>query len=148
VEIDGKHYCAEILDTAGTEAFGAMRDLYYKDAEGFILVYSLSARSTFQDVQDMRDAIVRVKDSEKFSSVLVANKCDLPQEEWAVSHDEGAALAAKWPGCTYIEASAKNDVNVGESFVSCMQKIIISRGGSALGAPAKKAARSKGCTLF
>src|SRR5258707_816506 len=55
VEIDGVHYRSEILDTAGTEAFGAMRDLYYKDADGFVLVYSLAARSTFQDVQEMRD---------------------------------------------------------------------------------------------
>lgn len=149
VEIDGAHYRAEILDTAGTESFQAMRDLYYKDAEGFVLVYSLAARSTFMDVQDMRDAIVRVKDSENFCSVLVANKCDLPAGEWAVSHDEGVALAARWPGCTYVEASAKNDVNVAEAYHACMRKIIAQRTGAQPGqAPKKPAKRSAGCTLF
>lgn len=127
-----------------------MRDLYYKDAEGFLLVYSLSARSTFQDVQDMRDAIVRVKDSEKFCSILVANKSDLPPNEWAVSHDEGVALAARWPGCTYMETSAKNDINVAEAYLACMRKIIAERSGTQPGqVPNKKAAkRSAGCTLF
>lgn len=152
VEIDGVHYRSEILDTAGTEAFGAMRDLYYKDAEAFILVYSLAARSTFQDVQDMRDAIVRVKDSEKFCSVLVANKCDLPADQWAISHEEGVALAARWTGCTYMESSAKDDLNVTDAFITAMKKIIEERSGIAGTGNAnntKKAARrEKGCTLF
>merc|ERR1711916_68155 len=37
-EIDGQQCLLEILDTAGTEQFTAMRDLYMKDGQGFGLV--------------------------------------------------------------------------------------------------------------
>jgi GTPase SAR1 family protein len=54
----------EVLDTAGTEQFTAMRDLYMKNGQGFALVYSITAQSTFNDLMDLRDQILRVKDSD------------------------------------------------------------------------------------
>jgi small GTP-binding protein len=65
VEVDGQQCMLEILDTAGTEQFTAMRDLYMKNGQGFILVYSIIAKSTFDDLSELRDQIKRVKDSEK-----------------------------------------------------------------------------------
>ena len=51
VEVDGQQCMLEILDTAGTEQFTAMRDLYMKNGQGFVLVYSITAQSTFNDLQ-------------------------------------------------------------------------------------------------
>merc|ERR1711910_97282 len=53
VEVDGQQCMLEILDTAGTEQFTAMRDLYMKNGQGFVLVYSITAQSTFNDLQDL-----------------------------------------------------------------------------------------------
>ncbi|KAG8231389.1 hypothetical protein J437_LFUL011325 [Ladona fulva] len=61
VEVDGQQCMLEILDTAGTEQFTAMRDLYMKNGQGFVLVYSITAQSTFNDLQDLREQILRVK---------------------------------------------------------------------------------------
>ena len=33
------------------EQFTAMRDLYMKNGQGFVLVYSITAQSTFNDLQ-------------------------------------------------------------------------------------------------
>jgi GTPase SAR1 family protein len=60
----------EILDTAGTEQFTAMRDLYMKNGQGFVLVYSITAQSTFNDLMDLRDQILRVKDSDDVRLLL------------------------------------------------------------------------------
>ncbi|KAA0192545.1 hypothetical protein HAZT_HAZT002097 [Hyalella azteca] len=61
VEVDGQQCMLEILDTAGTEQFTAMRDLYMKNGQGFVLVYSITAQSTFNDLSDLREQILRVK---------------------------------------------------------------------------------------
>jgi len=34
-----------------------------KNGQGFILVYSITAQSTFNDLQDLREQILRVKDA-------------------------------------------------------------------------------------
>ncbi|KAH9437014.1 DNA-binding transcription factor rap1 [Pyricularia oryzae] len=39
VAVDGRQVMLEILDTAGTEQFVAMRDLYMKTGQGFLLVF-------------------------------------------------------------------------------------------------------------
>lgn len=45
-----------------------MRDLYMKNGQGFALVYSITAQSTFNDLQDLREQILRVKDTEDVSA--------------------------------------------------------------------------------
>lgn len=47
------------------EQFTAMRDLYMKNGQGFLLVYSITAQSTFNDLQDLREQILRVKDTDE-----------------------------------------------------------------------------------
>ena len=49
------------------EQFTAMRDLYMKNGQGFVLVYSITAQSTFNDLQDLREQILRVKDTSDVS---------------------------------------------------------------------------------
>lgn len=64
VEVDGQQCVLEILDTAGTEQFTAMRDLYMKNGQGFLLVYSITSIVTLSDLHDLRDQIVNVKGTE------------------------------------------------------------------------------------
>jgi len=42
IEVDGRQLMLEILDTAGTEQFTAMRDFYMKNGQGFVLAYSIT----------------------------------------------------------------------------------------------------------
>nr|XP_025871567.1 ras-related protein Rap-2b [Vulpes vulpes] len=51
IEVDSSPSVLEILDTAGTEQFASMRDLYIKNGQGFILVYSLVNQQSFQDIK-------------------------------------------------------------------------------------------------
>jgi GTPase SAR1 family protein len=59
----------EILDTAGTEQFTAMRDLYMKNGQGFILVFSITSMVTMNDLYELREQILRVKDTDNVSEI-------------------------------------------------------------------------------
>jgi GTPase KRas protein len=54
--------------------------------------------------------------------VLVGNKCDLPAEEREVTPEEGREVAQKW-SVPFFESSAKNHVNIDESFEQLVREI-------------------------
>ena len=90
-----------------------MRDLYMRNGEGFILVYSITSQATFNDLVDIKDQIMRVKNIETdIPIVLVGNKCDL-EDERVVGRHIGESLARSF-GCTFLETSAKLETNVNE----------------------------------
>ncbi|XP_041988915.1 ras-related protein Rap1 [Aricia agestis] len=122
VEVDGQQCMLEILDTAGTEQFTAMRDLYMKNGQGFVLVYSITAQSTFNDLQDLREQILRVKDKDDVPMVLVGNKCDLEAER-VVGKQQGANLANNHFNCVFMETSAKAKISVNEVFYDLVRQI-------------------------
>ncbi|CAF1021706.1 unnamed protein product [Rotaria sp. Silwood1] len=121
VEVDGQQCMLEILDTAGTEQFTAMRDLYMKNGQGFVLVYSITAQSTYNDLIDLRDTILKVKDTADIPMVLVGNKCDLENER-VVGKELGQTLACHW-NSTFLETSAKQRINVNEIFFDLVRQI-------------------------
>ena len=80
IEVDGEPSILEILDTAGTEQFASMRDLYIKNGQGFVIVYSITSLQTFYDIKTMKDQITRVKHKLKVPMVLVGNKRDVERD--------------------------------------------------------------------
>jgi len=141
VEIDGQQCMLEILDTAGTEQFTAMRDLYMKNGQGFVLVYSIIAHSTFNDLPDLRDQILRVKDKDEVPMVLVGNKSDL-HDQRVITIEQGDELAKKFGNCAFLEASAKTRTNVDLIFNTLIRQI------NKLNPPKDGQKKKKGCSLL
>lgn len=121
IEVDGAPSVLEILDTAGTEQFASMRDLYIKNGQGFVIVYSITSIQTFQDIKTMKEQIVRVKGTDKVPILLVGNKSDLSHQR-EVSFNDGTSLSQQW-GCPFLEASAKVTQNVNEVFIEIVREM-------------------------
>eukprot|EP00004_Rigifila_ramosa_P005147 TRINITY_DN1561_c0_g1_i2.p1 TRINITY_DN1561_c0_g1~~TRINITY_DN1561_c0_g1_i2.p1 ORF type:complete len:135 (-),score=30.41 TRINITY_DN1561_c0_g1_i2:43-447(-) len=128
----------EVLDTAGQEELASTAEQYYRTGQGFIFVYSITSRQSFDQLKDRFQAVSRAKDATSFPVVLVGNKSDLESER-QVSTEEGRELAKSF-GATFLETSAKNKTNVEESFHAAVRLIRKDKekdGGNAA-APAKK----------
>ena len=145
VVIDTQSCMLEVLDTAGQEEYTALRDQWIRDGEGFVLVYSITSRASFSRIGRFYSQIQRVKDSSNAGSptsasylpspisptmgtfsgpapvMLVGNKSDRVTER-EVSTQEGSALA-KELGCDFVEASAKNNMNVDKAFYDVVRKL-------------------------
>eukprot|EP01115_Flamella_aegyptia_P015581 TRINITY_DN96790_c0_g1_i1.p1 TRINITY_DN96790_c0_g1~~TRINITY_DN96790_c0_g1_i1.p1 ORF type:complete len:190 (+),score=91.77 TRINITY_DN96790_c0_g1_i1:34-603(+) len=121
VTIDDETCLLDILDTAGQEEYSAMRDQYMRTGQGFLLVYAITSRSSFDEVNTFREQILRVKDKDRVPMALVGNKCDLETER-QVTSSEGQDLAKSY-GCPFFESSAKTRVNVEESFFAVVREI-------------------------
>ncbi|KKY19227.1 putative ras small monomeric gtpase [Phaeomoniella chlamydospora] len=111
------------LDTAGTEQFTAMRELYMKQGQGFLLVFSITSSSSLHELQELRDQIVRIKDDENVPIVIVGNKSDL-EDDRAVSRARAFQISQQWGNAPYYETSARRRANVDEVFVDLCRQII------------------------
>ncbi|CDO95380.1 unnamed protein product [Kluyveromyces dobzhanskii CBS 2104] len=123
MEIDNKVFDLEILDTAGVAQFTAMRELYIKSGMGFLLVYSVSDRQSLRELLELREQVLRIKDSDRVPIVLVGNKADL-QDERVISVEEGIEVSSKWGKVPFYEASALLRSNVDEVFIDLVRQII------------------------
>jgi len=78
--IDEEVALLDVLDTAGQEEYSAMREQYMRTGEGFLLVYSITSRQSFEEIVTFQQQILRVKDKDYFPIIVVGNKCDLESE--------------------------------------------------------------------
>jgi len=81
--------CSQLTLTLGFTLFNvisAMREQYMRSGEGFLLVYSITSRNSFEEIATFYQQILRVKDKDFFPIILVANKCDLEHERQVSTH--------------------------------------------------------------
>jgi len=119
--IDEEVALLDVLDTAGQEEYGAMREQYMRTGEGFLLVYSITSRNSFEEISTFHQQILRVKDRDSFPVIVIGNKCDLEYER-QVGHNEGRDLAKHF-GCQFLETSAKQRINVDTAFTELVREI-------------------------
>jgi len=147
--IDDEVALLDVLDTAGQEEYSAMREQYMRTGEGFLLVYSITSRQSFEEIMTFQQQILRVKDKDYFPIIVVGNKCDLDADRQVskqgqpslpspargaldrvcavltrrcVCGTEGEAVAQQF-GCKFIETSAKSRINVDNAFFDIVREI-------------------------
>lgn len=114
-------YSIEILDTAGQDEFSIMNDKHVIGIHGYLLVYSVTSRQSFELIEVIRDKILNAVGLDTLPMVLVGNKLDLNIQR-QVDALEGKKLADKF-GCKFYETSVKENVNISQAFEGLIDNI-------------------------
>ena len=110
-----------IWDTAGQERFRSLALNYINNSQGFIFVYDITNRESFNNVENWVNLALE-KNNKNICNFLVGNKTD-KEAERKVSVKEGEILA-KEKNFFFLETSAKTDDNVQKLFYYCLYRLI------------------------
>ena len=72
-----------------------MRTSYIRQGKGFIIGYAVDDRSSFKEVEEFYNDIIRTKGSSNVPIVICGNKCDL-EDRRVISKVEGEELANRF----------------------------------------------------
>ncbi|KAJ5639816.1 uncharacterized protein N7484_007678 [Penicillium longicatenatum] len=145
--VDGLPYFLSITDTAGQEEYRGLWTANTLKSDAFLLVYDITNPSSletldhFMDLIDM-EAEQRVEDNQRLRKelgptagpgvgtpppvkIVAGNKCDL-KDGRAVTSREGLEYARRH-GCGFMETSAREMVNIEETFAHLVRRVVEAR---------------------
>lgn len=112
----------QIWDTAGQERFHALAPIYYRDANGALLVYDITDRDSFTKVRNWVKELRKIVDGEGIVLVIAGNKADLEKKR-QVDPDEAQKYADS-VGAIHMLVSAKSGNNVEAAFLEITKGMI------------------------
>jgi len=122
--VNGDEVVLSIWDTAGQERFHALGPIYYRDADGALLVYDITDQSSFEKVRTWIKELRKIV-GPNIHITIAGNKCDLEKHR-SVNALEAQKLADS-VGAVHVLTSAKTDKNLEEVFTKLATKMVKSR---------------------
>ena len=125
IEVEGRSYTLNIVDTSGKQQFVKLRRRCYDDTNLFVVCFSAIQPSSFQNVRDIwQEEIARVAD---VRAILVATKVDQRKDPATlrelkrdnvkpISAKKGLSMARKINAYAYVECSASTKEGIEEVF--------------------------------
>ena len=128
LKINNKLIKLQIWDTSGNERFQAITSLYYKNADGFVIVYDSTNPSSLKNVQEWYNRVsTHCSKANEFDFknrfLIVGNKIDIMIPPFGVSTDEGKTYAERL-GLAFTETSIKSNINVNDVFYMISRTIL------------------------
>lgn len=141
MEIDGQIADVAVWDTAGQEKYHALGPIYYREADGAVLVYDITDKDSFAKVRVWLRELHQVV-GDRIAVCVVGNKIDLERDR-KVNKQE----ADQWcsdNGCLHVLCSAKLGIRVNDAFQAVVAKILEMNKNSASGTGADASSSSLG----
>ena len=110
----------QIWDTAGQERYKSITSAYYKGSKGAFVVYDISRKNTFDNVDKWINEL-KNNGSEDVFIMLVGNKSDLKDQREIT--EEEVKKKAELYNVAFCETSALEGKNIGYAFENLINEI-------------------------
>ncbi|XP_067615039.1 ras-like GTP-binding protein RhoL [Eurosta solidaginis] len=124
ITVDGNEYNLTLWDTAGQEDYERLRPLSYPNTNCFLLCYSISSRTSFENIKSKWWPEIR-HFSNNVPVVLIGTKLDLrvPNSEKFVTTSEGRRLRKEIHAHSLVECSAKKKIGLNQVFEEAVRAV-------------------------
>lgn len=126
ISVDGQLINIKITVLIEEESFGELRYSYYEHSQGFILCYDIYNHLTLDNVKDIYNEIMEVKEG-PFPCVICGFNAEFRDEkdnDFLVPLSEVEKMREEF-GCEVIEVSARTGKNIDKLFETIASKFII-----------------------
>jgi small GTP-binding protein len=123
IEVNNKSFNLNIWDTAGEEKYHALAPIFYRGAQGAVIIFDVTNRETFKRATKWFSELSEFAEGNP-KMILIGNKIDLPNR--VISNEEATNLAREY-NCNFLEVSAYTGANVEEIFFNLTTSIYKSK---------------------
>ncbi|KAK2892075.1 hypothetical protein Q8A73_017740 [Channa argus] len=128
IEVDARTVVRlQLWDIAGQERFRNMSRVFYKGAEGAVIVFDITNSSTLKAAEEWKkdlDSKVCLDSGRPIPAVLLANKCDVTRiGEGLASSLDSFCNDNSFLG--WFETSAKNNINIDEAGAFLVKQMML-----------------------
>jgi DnaJ homolog subfamily C member 27 len=124
VLVDGRETRVNFWDLAGGNEFAEIRNEFYKDAQGMLLVFDVTNARSFAQLEMWCKESVKCG-AKDVVTIVCANKVDLAKQR-IISEAEGRKWATS-KGFGYYDVSASSGLNVASMFEQLFNDIVMLR---------------------
>ncbi|MFX0013811.1 MAG: Rab family GTPase [Promethearchaeota archaeon] len=127
IEVDGTLVNLVIFDVAGQKRFQTLREIFFRKANGALLVFDLTRPETLEELYEWKEQIDK-RLGEYIPKILIGNKSDLEEMisiDYSYLEDD---IIPDFKPIKYLETSAYRDKNVREAFFHLTKEILIRQG--------------------
>jgi len=124
IVVDNKAVQLSLWDTAGQERFHALGPIYYRDADGALLVYDITDEQSFVKVKTWVRELRKIVGND-IAITIAGNKIDLEKNRHVVEKD--ALDYAESVGAAHYHTSAKLNKGLDDAFVDLAHKMMANK---------------------
>ena len=125
LEVDGYLVNLILFDVAGQERFQTLRDVFFRKANGALLVFDLTRAETLEDLYEWKEQIDGRLGKDRIPSVLIGNKADLNDKIQIDYESLEDTIIPHFKPVKYLETSAYLNQNVHEAFSIVAKEVLL-----------------------